>query len=226
MKDELENQEWVSPSLNTTADGSLYLTVLDLAKWDEALAKETILAPSSRGMIWQPARLNGKTSVPYGFGWFLNEIRGRRLLEHGGSWQGFRAHIARYIDDHLTVIVLANLAQANVGRIAHEVAGLYDEDLERVKHEAVTVAPEILERYTGRYALTPKTRVTIGRQGDRLTAGFEDSESFELLPESETTFFNDEQELEVVFVLGEHGRPTALLWRDVVEIEAPRLEPP
>ena len=29
---ELKNQEWVSPSLNTTADGSLYMTVLDLAR--------------------------------------------------------------------------------------------------------------------------------------------------------------------------------------------------
>lgn len=116
--------------------------------------------------------------------------------------------------------VLANLADANVGRIAHEVAGLYDENLEPVERKAVTIAPEILERYVGRYALTPKTRVTIGRQGDRLTAGFEDSEPFELLPESETTFFNNERELEVVFVLGEGGRPIALLWRDVVEIEA------
>jgi CubicO group peptidase (beta-lactamase class C family) len=37
VKGEWKNQEWVSPSLNTTADGSLYLTVLDMAKWDAAL---------------------------------------------------------------------------------------------------------------------------------------------------------------------------------------------
>jgi len=35
-KDELKNQEWVSPTLNTTADGSLYFSILDLAKWDAA----------------------------------------------------------------------------------------------------------------------------------------------------------------------------------------------
>jgi CubicO group peptidase (beta-lactamase class C family) len=29
----LQHQEWVSPTLNATADGSLYLTVLDLARW-------------------------------------------------------------------------------------------------------------------------------------------------------------------------------------------------
>ncbi len=38
-----KNQEWVSPSLNTTADGSLYFSILDLAKWDAALYTETQL---------------------------------------------------------------------------------------------------------------------------------------------------------------------------------------
>jgi len=33
----LKNQSWISPKLNTTADGSLYLTGRDLALWDLAL---------------------------------------------------------------------------------------------------------------------------------------------------------------------------------------------
>lgn len=41
---QLKNQEWVSPLLNTTADGSLYFSVLDLAKWDAALYTEKLLA--------------------------------------------------------------------------------------------------------------------------------------------------------------------------------------
>ncbi|RZA22607.1 MAG: class A beta-lactamase-related serine hydrolase, partial [Lysobacteraceae bacterium] len=31
-----QNQSWVAPRLNTTADGSLYLTARDLARWDQA----------------------------------------------------------------------------------------------------------------------------------------------------------------------------------------------
>ncbi len=44
---ELKNQEWVSPSTNTTADGSLYFTILDLAKWDAALYTDRPLKQSS-----------------------------------------------------------------------------------------------------------------------------------------------------------------------------------
>lgn len=57
----LKNQEWVSPRLNTTADGSLYLTVLDLAKWDAALYTERVLRRASLDEMWSPATLrNGE----------------------------------------------------------------------------------------------------------------------------------------------------------------------
>ena len=51
------------------------------------------------------------------------------MIEHGGAWQGFKAHIARYPDDNLTVIVFANLAQANQSRLANGVAAIVDSSL-------------------------------------------------------------------------------------------------
>ena len=50
----LKNQEWVSPSLNTTADGSLYFSTVDLAKWDAALYTEKLLKRSSLDLMWTP----------------------------------------------------------------------------------------------------------------------------------------------------------------------------
>src|SRR5437016_8414524 len=106
---ELKNQEWVSPSLNTTADGALYTNVLDLAKWDAALYTEKLLRSSSFSQMWAPVRLNSGKTYPYGFGWSIAEVNGHRLLEHGGSWQGFTMHISRYVDDRLTIVVMTNL---------------------------------------------------------------------------------------------------------------------
>jgi CubicO group peptidase (beta-lactamase class C family) len=126
---ELKNQGWVSPSLNTTADGALYLTVYDMAKWDAALYGERLLKRSSIENMWTPVRLNNGKTAAYGFGWGVTEVRKHRIIEHGGSWQGFKSHIVRYPDDKLTVIVFANLAQSNPTRIAHNVAGLYDPEL-------------------------------------------------------------------------------------------------
>jgi CubicO group peptidase (beta-lactamase class C family) len=127
VKGEVKNQEWVSPTMNTTADGSLYLTILDLAKWDAALYTEKLLKRSSLQLMWIPVKLNsGKPNAAgYGFGWRIGDVRGRRVIEHGGAWQGFTSNISRYVDDKLTVVVLANLAGAGPDVIAHHVAGLY-----------------------------------------------------------------------------------------------------
>jgi len=126
---ELKNQEWVAPLFNTTADGALYFNVLDLSKWDAALYTEKLIRKSSLDQVWTPAKLNnGKVNADgYGFAWFVHSINGHRLIEHGGSWQGFHGHIARYVDDKLTVVVLTNLdsAHSDAALIAHHVAGLY-----------------------------------------------------------------------------------------------------
>jgi CubicO group peptidase (beta-lactamase class C family) len=126
---ELKNQNWVSPSLNTTADGALYLTVYDMAKWDAALYTGKLLKRSSLEQMWTPVKLNNGKTFPYGFGWALGEIRGHRIIEHGGSWQGFKSQISRYPDDKLTVVLFANQARTNQAKIAHGVAALFKPEL-------------------------------------------------------------------------------------------------
>jgi CubicO group peptidase (beta-lactamase class C family) len=85
VEGELKNQEWVSPTLNTTADGALYLTVLDMAKWDAALYSEKLLKRASLDLMWTPAKLNDGKTMQYGFGWMFGEMRGHRVIRHGGA---------------------------------------------------------------------------------------------------------------------------------------------
>jgi CubicO group peptidase (beta-lactamase class C family) len=127
VKGELKNQEWVAPMVNTTADGSLYFSILDLAKWDAALYGEKLLKRSSLDLMWTPVKLkDGRPNKgSYGFGWFMTERRGHHVVGHDGAWQGFKTAIARYVDDRLTVVVLANLAEAKPEVIAEHVADMY-----------------------------------------------------------------------------------------------------
>ena len=127
VKGELKNQEWVAPVVNTTADGSLYFSILDLAKWNDALYTEKLLKRSSLDLMWTPVKLkNGQPNKGhYGFGWFIEERAGHRCIHHDGSWQGFETAIDRYVDDQLTVVALANLADSQPGKITQHVAEIY-----------------------------------------------------------------------------------------------------
>lgn len=120
--DTLQNQDWVSPTLNTTADGSLYLSLRDLIAWARGLRARAILKPESWSSVYTPVRLNSGRRHPYGFGWAVDRLAGQDVRRHSGSWQGFKTHIARYEGDDLTVIALANLAQAQPERIANAIA--------------------------------------------------------------------------------------------------------
>ena len=125
---QLKNQEWVSPTFNSTADGTLYFNVLDLAKWDEALYTTRLLKQSSLDRIWTVYPLNDGKPNPagYGFAWGISQQNGHKLIEHGGAWQGFTCNISRYPDDSLSVVVLTNLdaGHARPGLFASVIAGL------------------------------------------------------------------------------------------------------
>jgi len=122
---ELRNQEWVSPTANSTADGPFIFSVLDYARWDAAIGHK-ILQPASWALIGQPAPLSQGRTYPYGFGWYLGHDAGQEIWRHAGSWQGFQSFVIRYLGDELTVIALTNSDNANPTSIVRHVARMLD----------------------------------------------------------------------------------------------------
>jgi D-alanyl-D-alanine carboxypeptidase len=208
---QLKNQEWVAPLLNTTADGSLYLTVLDLAKWDAALYTEKLLKKSSLDEMWTPVKLNDGSVEDYGFGWFLGAINGHRLIRHGGAWQGFTSDISRYVDDKLTVIVLANRVASAPEQIGRGVAGFYAPELAPVERVAVKIDPKIFDAYAGDYEIVPGFVLTVWREGDQYWAQATGQQRAEIFPESETDFFLRVADAQLTFVKDSIGKVTHLV---------------
>lgn len=124
---ELENPGPVSQSLAQTADGSLLLTINDLANWDACLASNAALPREAIDTEWNvPLMPDGSQPIiGYGFGWQNNVVNGHRLIEHGGSFQGFHAHYARF-DNGLSIGFLANLESARSNYIVKRIAGVMD----------------------------------------------------------------------------------------------------
>jgi CubicO group peptidase (beta-lactamase class C family) len=129
VKGELKNQEWVSPTLNSTADGALYFSVRDLLAWDAAVQSRAILRPESWREILTPVTLATGRSYPYGFGWSIGTRGGQPLHEHGGSWQGFKTQFSRFLGDGLSIVVLANLAAADPAKFADGIAAVVNPQL-------------------------------------------------------------------------------------------------
>jgi CubicO group peptidase (beta-lactamase class C family) len=143
VKGELKNQAWVSPSLNQTADGALYLSIKDFLAWDRALRAGAVLKPESWRQAYTPVRLSSGRTYPYGFGWFVDEDLGQLRIHHGGAWQGFKAYISRYLGDDLTILVLMNLADANPETFVDRVAELFNPKLVLSKEPTQDLDPAL-----------------------------------------------------------------------------------
>ncbi len=113
-------------------------TVIDLAKWDVALASERLVSRSSLQQMWTPVRLADGSTYPYGLGWLLMDHRGHRRIAHSGDTG---TYIGRFPEQGLTVIVLTNLGhvQQFAWHLALGVAGHYDPAL---------VPPDMLSQRT------------------------------------------------------------------------------
>lgn len=129
-------QGWVqtdqSPTSATLGDGGIYSSLDDLAKWDAALQRHTLLNAAEMQAALTPVRppgysVQGPHGEPaeYGFGWFVDPYHGQRRMWHYGETIGFRSNIQRLPDNGLTIIVLCNRADLDPEVLALKVADLY-----------------------------------------------------------------------------------------------------
>lgn len=115
----------------TLGDGGVYTSLADMARWDDALQRHTLLSvkemqPALTAVhpTSTPAEENGHP-VSYGFGWFVDPYRGHERMWHYGETVGFRTSIQRFPKDRLTVIVLANRADLSAIELALKTADGY-----------------------------------------------------------------------------------------------------
>ncbi len=99
---EIETSHFVDMTVPQGA-GALYSTTEDLLKWELALFGGKILQPASLVKMTTPFLRN------YGFGLFIRDDHGRKMIEHSGGIDGFNTDLAYYPDEKLTIVVFRNV---------------------------------------------------------------------------------------------------------------------
>jgi CubicO group peptidase (beta-lactamase class C family) len=125
----------------TLGDGGVYSNLRDMAKWDEALEKHTLLSEAEMAPALTPAKLaDGSEThwpskpddnnlspgkpVSYGFGWFLDPLNGHPRMWHAGGTMGFRTVIQRFTKDGWTIVILGNRADLDPTQYSDKIAAV------------------------------------------------------------------------------------------------------
>ncbi len=113
------------PFENVHGNGGLLTTVGDLLKWNEnAVAQKVGDAEFLREQM-RPGAFNSGRSHDYAMGLYIRRFMGVSEIGHSGSTAGYRAYLARYPKQHLSVAVLCNVSAGDADRYAHQMAALY-----------------------------------------------------------------------------------------------------
>lgn len=108
-----ESGEWIKrprPERHLAGGAGVISTVEDLARYDIALDSGKLGNAALMKKLFEPARANDGTVLPYAFGWYVQDYHGERLVWHSG-WDeeaGYTALFLKIPARRLTMILLAN----------------------------------------------------------------------------------------------------------------------
>lgn len=188
------------------AAGALYSTTRDLLKWETGLFSGRLLKPASLKKMTTPFKND------YGCALFITTVNGHKRIEHAGGIQGFNSELVYWPDEKMTIVVLANLNGSAPISIAADLAATVHGEKVALPDERkeITLTPEQLKPFVGRYSLTPEINVDITLDGDQLQTQLTGQSKFRLFPESPTSFFLKVVDAQVKFEKDASGKVTQL----------------
>jgi CubicO group peptidase (beta-lactamase class C family) len=183
----------------------LLSTVDDLALWQRNFEDAKLGGKELIARMHETTPLNDGKPNNYASGLFIESYRGRRLVEHSGSIAGYRSVLARYPDQGLSVILLANGSDISTVALGRKVADIYlgDTALAPVTQVSaaipagatpaaraeMTVDPIRFDALAGYYALSPTDGIHVTRSEGTLMGRLSGQHPFRMYPSSERDYF-------------------------------------
>lgn len=95
------------PKPFSTAAG-LTSTIDDMLKYASAFDGNLLLTDDLRAKVFTPMVSNDGKTLPYGLGWFIQQIEGIKITWHYGYWVGMSSLIIRVPEKKLSFVLMAN----------------------------------------------------------------------------------------------------------------------
>jgi len=202
------NADFISMTLPYAA-GSLMSCVDDMLVWHKAIRDNTLISKQSREQAFVNATLNDGSLANYGYGWQINELNGKRSIEHGGGIFGYATQGVYVPDEDIYVIVLTNANGNSPQDITLKMAAMVMDTPMPQMEQAVTLSRKQLERWTGTYAFNDNVLRFVTLENDRLYSQREGSDKLALYPIAKNQFYFEDSFTNYTFSM-ENGKKKAM----------------
>jgi CubicO group peptidase (beta-lactamase class C family) len=213
----------LAPIVDSSASfsaGAMYSTLDDLYKWDRGLYGNKVVSQSSLEKAFTP-KLN-----KYGYGWFIDTVKGKRILTHNGGIFGFTADFLRIPADDICIILLCNEGE-NLSPITKGLRNiLYDLPYELpVEKKSIQLPEEELREYVGEYWVSQSIKVNITLESGQLKGQLTGQPKVELFAQRKDLFFIKVVDAQLEFKRDSTGKVQKVtLFQGGAMIEAPKVK--
>lgn len=181
--------------------GQIYSTVEDLYNYYKGLRDYKIVSKEAFKKATTPY-LSG-----YGYGWFIDDLYGKKLINHGGNIEGSTSYFAMLPKDDISIILLNNITSKKLEKAGNTIlAALLGEPytLPQPKKEIILSA-DSLKKYAGNYQLSDDDIIHILYENGQLFIQNNNEPKVRMLAEKEDAFFllDDDTEISFTFKKGE-----------------------
>ena len=184
--DEFENADFLSMT-QPYAAGSLLSTVDDLMKWYNAVMSDKVISKENRQKAHTSYKLNNGEPTGYGYGWFLGNIQGSPMIQHGGGINGYLTASLYLPNEDVFVVVFSNCNSRPPQTAAFKLAALaIDKPFE---WEEIEIGKEKLAEYLGVYEMENGETRTVIVENDSLFYVYPMGNRVKLLPFDTDRFF-------------------------------------
>ncbi|MGZ5245856.1 MAG: serine hydrolase domain-containing protein, partial [Flavitalea sp.] len=206
IKDSGEYKKGMIIPVNTAfSAGGIFSTLTDLYHWNVALNSGKIISKKSLEKMNKPNHEDRGA----GYGVFIDMIFDHPAIFHSGNHPGFSSFMIYYPEDDINIVVLAN-RETNLDFFPRGIAGiLFDKEVvSPYKHNRISLPAGSLQKYTGKFEGYYPFEV-IEKDNKLFLRIYRD---IELIPESVTKFFVDEQDvdIQVEYILDKNKQVTGL----------------
>ncbi|WP_288435264.1 serine hydrolase domain-containing protein [uncultured Chryseobacterium sp.] len=183
--------------------GQIYSTVEDLYRYYMGLRDYKIVSKEAFKKATTPY-LSG-----YGYGWFIDDLYGKKLINHGGNIEGSTSYFAMLPEDDLCIILLNNITSKKLEKAGNTIfAALLGQSymLPQTKKE-IMLSADVLKKYAGDYQLSDENILHILYSNGQLFIRSNNDPEIKMFPEKEDAFFlqDDDTEISFMFKNGEKG---------------------
>lgn len=203
---------WDMPAL--AGSGAFRSTARDMMRFLSAYSRPTGTSLElAAALALEPRRPGDDPSVSVGLGWHIVERQGRRFAAVNGGTGGYAAFAGFIMSSGTSVVVLSNSARGvdDIGWHLMDPSIPVQSVLVAERTEIV-LEPSSLDRFVGRYGLSPTGVITITREGDSLWARIGEL-NYQLFAEGRQEFFMKAVEAQVAFTVDSSGNITGLTLR-------------